>query len=403
MHPDTIRKIDRWVGVPLCFLTSLWLRVRESFGGRREPEAPQAIIFIGIAEIGALIVAHPAVRRARELYPHSRIMFVTATSGAEALALMGFEDRDLLLIRMSSISRLLQDLIRVRSQLKGIKISAAIILEPFARFSALLSVWIGSSLRAGFYRFLSEGGYLGNLLTHRLVYNPYLHASQTYVALIETIRESSTPEPLLKQTIPSQIENRLQIRMTAEEEQSMRRRLQDILSEVPLGKIVLLNPNASDIVPLRKWPSEHFAELTQALLEEADVTVVLTGSGEEWETCAALTRKIGSNRVINFAGQTTFRELIALYSISALLITNDSGPVHFSSTTGLPTLALFGPETPSIFGPMNPHAKVLYLGLACSPCISVHNQKKSTCTDNQCMKQISVSMVLEQAQQILHS
>ena len=105
--------------------------------------------------------------------------------------------------------------------------------------------------------------------------------------------------------------------------------------------------------------------------------------------------------MINFAGKTTFKELITLYSISDLLITNDSGPVHFASTTDIPILTLFGPETPKIFGPMSPNAKVISMELACSPCISVFNQKKSSCNDNQCMKQISVQMVLSEAQKIL--
>jgi len=129
----------------------------------------------------------------------------------------------------------------------------------------------------------------------------------------------------------------------------------------------------------------------------------LTGSLEEQEACADLARKIDTDRVINFAGKTTFQELITLYSLSDLLVTNDSGPVHFASTTNLPVIALFGPETPKIFGPMSPHAKVISLGLACSPCISVFNQKKSSCTDNQCMKQITVEMVIQETQKILRN
>ena len=163
----------------------------------------------------------------------------------------------------------------------------------------------------------------------------------------------------------------------------------------------MLNANASDIVPLRKWSLDNFVELGKRLLENPEISVVSTGSPEEQKACADLARKIGTNRVINFAGKITFKELITLYSISDLLITNDSGPVHFASTTNIPMIALFGPETPKIFGPMSPNAKVISLGLACSPCISVFNQKKSTCTDNQCMKQITVQMVIQETQKIL--
>ena len=163
----------------------------------------------------------------------------------------------------------------------------------------------------------------------------------------------------------------------------------------------MLNANASDIVPLRKWSLSNFVELGKRLLENAEITVVLTGSPEENEACADLALKIDPDRVINFAGKTTFKELITLYSLSDLLVTNDSGPVHFASTTDIPIIALFGPETPKIFGPMSPHAKTISLGLACSPCISVFNQKKSSCTDNQCMKQITVEMVIQETQKIL--
>ena len=146
---------------------------------------------------------------------------------------------------------------------------------------------------------------------------------------------------------------------------------------------------------------DRFVELGRKLLENSKITIILTGSIEEKQACEVLLRKINPDRVINFAGKTTFKELITLYSISDLLITNDSGPVHFASTTDIPILALFGPETPKIFGPMSPNAKVISMELACSPCISVFNQKKSYCSDNQCMKQISVQLVISEAQKIL--
>ena len=145
----------------------------------------------------------------------------------------------------------------------------------------------------------------------------------------------------------------------------------------------------------------RFVELGRKLLKNSTITIILTGSPEEKNVCKDLAKQINPARTVNFAGKTSFKELISLYSISDLLITNDSGPVHFASTTEIPILALYGPETPKIFGPMSPKAKVISMGLACSPCISVFNQKKSSCSDNQCMKQISVQMVLSEAQKIL--
>ena len=398
MHPDTMRFIDRWAGIPLCFFTSLliWKNKKTGIGA----ESNDTIVFIGIAEIGALVVAYPAIQEARKHHPQSRICFITAPAGKQTLELMGFEEKDILLIRTSSIQNILGDIVKIRNVFKKVRVSA-VVLEPFTRFSTLVATWIGASKRLGCHRFLAEGVYLGNLLTHRLVYNPHLHASQTYFALAKLLEEPESVEPTLKEVVASQIKNRLKIEIPENEHQILKQRLEGEISDFSFKKIVLLNANASDIVPLRKWSLSNFVELGKRLLENAEITVVLTGSPEENEACADLALKIDPDRVINFAGKTTFKELITLYSLSDLLVTNDSGPVHFASTTDIPIIALFGPETPKIFGPMSPHAKTISLGLACSPCISVFNQKKSSCTDNQCMKQITVEMVIQETQKIL--
>ena len=398
MHADTMRFIDRWVGIPLCFITSLLLWKNKKTGNRTE--STETIVFVGIAEIGALIVAFPAVQEARKQNPKSRICFITAPAGKQTLELMGFDEKDIFLIRTSSIHNILGDIVKIRNAFKRVSVSA-VVLEPFTRFSTLVAAWIGASKRIGCYRFLAEGVYLGNLLSHRLIYNPHLHASQTYFALAKLLEEPESVEPSLKEVVASQIENRLRIEIPENDQHTLKQHLQGEIPDFSLKKIVLLNANASDIVPLRKWSLSNFVELGKRLLENSEITVVLTGSQEEQEACADLARKIDSDRVINFAGKTTFKELITLYSFSDLLVTNDSGPVHFASTTNIPVIALFGPETPKIFGPMSLHAKVISLGLACSPCISVFNQKKSSCTDNKCMKKITVEMVIQETQKIL--
>jgi len=404
MHPDTMRLIDRWVGIPLCFLASLWpwKKLKSIFNSQfqKSPSSPKTIVFICIAEIGALVVAYPAIQEARRKFPKSRICFITAPAGLEALELMGFDEEDIFLFETVSVKSLIKGLFKIRTFFRERSVSA-IILEPFTRFSTLLSIWIKASQRVGFYRFKNEGVYLGNILTHRLVYNSHLHASQTYFSLAKALVEKESNEPLLKETIPSLISNRLQINVPDKEKQNLIERLKKECPENSLKKIVLLNANASDIVPLRKWPLENFVELGKILLENPEITVVLTGSKVEKNTCASLAMEINPKRTINFAGETSFKELITLYSISNLLITNDSGPVHFASTTEIPILALFGPETPKIFGPMSPKARVISMDLSCSPCISVFNQKLSTCKDNQCMKKISVEMVTNETIKIL--
>src|SRR5207237_378675 len=112
-------------------------------------------------------------------------------------------------------------------------------------------------------------------------------------------------------------------------------------------------------------------------------------------------KRVGSDRVICLAGRTTFRQLLILYTIADVLVTNDSGPGHFSSMTDLETVILFGPETPALYGPLGEHSHVILAKLACSPCVNVLNHRFSPCTNNVCMQSIEVEQVHEKVCQVL--
>ncbi|MCW5198635.1 glycosyltransferase family 9 protein, partial [Desulfobulbus sp. F3] len=102
----------------------------------------------------------------------------------------------------------------------------------------------------------------------------------------------------------------------------------------------------------------------------------------------------------NFAGAVTLAELPLLYSIALLMVTNDSGPGHFSSITPLPTFVLFGPETPKLYGSLG-NATPIFAGLACSPCVSAANHRKTPCTDNKCLQAITVDQVFAALEPLL--
>jgi ADP-heptose:LPS heptosyltransferase len=160
-------------------------------------------------------------------------------------------------------------------------------------------------------------------------------------------------------------------------------------------KLILLNPNAGDFLPLRRWPQERYSDLARRLLDELpEAHAVFTGLKSEAPAVETLVEAVGSSRCCSLAGMTTLRELLVLYSLSEVLVTNDSGPAHFAVLTPIDVVTLFGPETPSLFAASNPRNTVIFRGLACSPCVTALNNRQSVCRDNQCMKQISVEQVL---------
>ena len=91
--------------------------------------------------------------------------------------------------------------------------------------------------------------------------------------------------------------------------------------------------------------------------------------------------RTGSDRCINFAGAMSQEQLPALYTLALLMVTNDSGPGHFAAVTRMPTFVLFGPETPALYGPLG-NTTPIFAGLACSPCVSAANHRKTPCVDN---------------------
>ena len=239
-------------------------------------------------------------------------------------------------------------------------------------------------------------------MTHRIQHNAYMHISKAYLQLVESLNFDPKEVPMFKEPTQSLIATVPKYEPTGDE-----RRAVDALINEKLGKthqrpLILLNPNASDMLPLRKWPTDRFITLGQQLLSEyPDATIVLTGAPSEKTSCEKVREQFDDDRVISVAGYTTLRELLVLYSLANVLVTNDSGPGHFASLTDVDTVVMLGPETPELFGPMGDNIHMMWANLACSPCVNVFNHRFSPCTDNVCMQVISAESVYEKVKNLL--
>jgi ADP-heptose:LPS heptosyltransferase len=170
------------------------------------------------------------------------------------------------------------------------------------------------------------------------------------------------------------------------------------------ASLILLNPNASDLLPLRRWPPLRYVELARRLLERyPELFIVFTGAPTEAASINQLADEVSSSRVITLAGKTTLRQVLVLYTRSAILVTNDSGPAHFASMTPIRVVALFGPETPALFAARSPNETALWAGIACSPCVNAYNNRQSVCGNNLCMQAITVEDVFKEVTGIYDS
>jgi ADP-heptose:LPS heptosyltransferase len=95
---------------------------------------------------------------------------------------------------------------------------------------------------------------------------------------------------------------------------------------------------------------------------------------------------VKSPRCFDFAGQTELEELLGLFSLADILVSNDCGLAHLAMLTPIKEFVIFGPESPQVFGPLAENNHTIYSRWPCSPCLSVLNHRKSMCKDNWCLK-----------------
>jgi 3-deoxy-D-manno-octulosonic-acid transferase/heptosyltransferase-1 len=134
------------------------------------------------------------------------------------------------------------------------------------------------------------------------------------------------------------------------------------------------------------WDEAKFATLCDLIVTEFGLPVVFTGESSEGPI--ARIRSLMLVPSASVAGETSLRELAALYKTASVLLTTDSGPMHLAAAVGTPVVALFGPTSPERTGPYGEGHVVIRHGLPCSPCF------RKTCETLECMKTISVDEVL---------
>lgn len=392
---DTMRKIDRRAGIPICFFLSGINRLSLWFKKKSPVPSPKKILFIQISEMGSIVLAYSLFAKTRKQFPEAEFYFLTFSENRSAVDILDiFPETNIKTIEGNNLWTFLHSTVRVLRSLRKLKVDLTLDLELFSRFTSALSYLSGAHCRSGFYKFYNEGLYRGTFLTHKTSYNPHIHIAFNFIGLLDTYlfperdqpgpKIPPDPDEILLPTKKISLENKEKIRQKLKNENQ---------AAEDAEKLILMNPNASELIPIRRWPPDRYVKLAKKLLQHPGVFIILTGTSSERAEAEYIRSAINSPRCLNLAGRTSFSELIDLYNSADILITNDSGPVHFSAMTKIRSFIFFGPETPKLYGPLGKNSHVFYSGFSCSPCVSAFNQRKSACKDNKCLQAISVEAV----------
>jgi heptosyltransferase-2 len=161
--------------------------------------------------------------------------------------------------------------------------------------------------------------------------------------------------------------------------------------------------HATSTNPAKTWPMRHFQALATALVLEHQATVFFLGTPQDklyYETlCLELPDEV-QGRCVNWCGETTLLDSMALLTGMSLVVANDSGMVHMAAATNVPLVALFGPMDPQQWRPLSTNATVLtHPDLTCRPC-----RMKITCSHQYpCLTELTPERVLQACKAYLTS
>ncbi len=410
MNINVQRWIDRWVGIPLCAAVSLMDVLAKPFRSSRAAtqadQKPRAIVIILLSEMGSLVLAHDMFARLKTRYPDAQLHALLFGKNREILDLMQvIPQANVHTVDDGSLLGLVGSLLKAIHDLRAARVDVAIDCELFSRISSLLSFASGASVRVGFHRHTQEGLYRGSHINRRVPYNPYHHISAQFLTLARAI--DSTAVPASKQAIVLSGKPPPHVQLDPVLISSITQRLANDYPAISGKPLVLVYPGGG-ILPIRAWPLESYTTLCEGLVLDGCAVAVI-GLKDDKALAQQLVANVQSSApgsaVIDLTGYTrSIVELLALFHVARLLVTNDGGPGQFAALTPIWTLMLFGPETPALYAPLTPRCYSFYSQYPCSPCLTAYNHRSSPCDgDNQCLKVIAPSTVLAKARECLVS
>ena len=356
---------------------------------RRRPTLPVAapaarLLVIRPDHLGDLLFATPALTHLRRARPEAHIAALVGPWGQPVLANNPDID-DLLVCPFPGFTRRpapsLWDpyrlLIGQARWLRQQRFDEAIILRADHWWGALLAAWAGIPIRIGYA--IPE-------------VRPFLSQARPYVAgqhaVVQNLR---LIDPDLGAIVPTA--HPLRFQPTVEDERWTAQQL------ASTTRWVAIHPGAG--APVKAWRVEAWARVGDALASQAGVRVAITGGASEAPLAQAVAAAMRHDAVI-LAGQTTLGQLGALLRRCALVLGPDCGPLHLATAMGAPTVHLFGPADPRLFGPwgdMQQH-RVIMAEWACAPCDRL-DYTEAELPEHGCVREISEERVLEAALALL--
>jgi heptosyltransferase-2 len=341
-------------------------------------ESVRHIVVRGPNWLGDAVMCEPALRGLRRLFPQASLALLVKPAVAELFANYPAIDR-ILLYEDKGRHAGLTGKWTLAGELKRLRFDLAVLFQN-AFEAALLASLAGIPRR---YGYATDGrSFLLSEPVARPDRRTLLHQVHYYWDLLKPLGlTGEPPQP--------------ELFLSSEEEQSMTERLAK--AGIAAGDTVIgINPG-STYGGAKRWLPDRFADSAERLCRRLNESggrrasvVILGAKGEE-----RLGREIAAHLSAPSAvlsGATTIRELMAAVKRCAVLVTNDTGPMHVASAFRVPVVAIFGPTDWRTTSPSGAGHALVRHPVDCAPCML-----RECPIDHRCMSGVSVDQVYEAA------
>lgn len=355
---------------------------------------PQSILVRGVNWLGDAVMTTPALQRLRQAHPAARLTLLTPEKLAGLWQGQPFLDE---VVSVSASETVWQVARRLREK----RFSAALAFPNSLR--AALELWLarvparigaggrGRSLfltesvppRPGAIAMRKRSAHEVLRLVAAGAAPPVIpaesHHIYHYLRLGAALGASTEPlAPCLEVSWEQMEEVRRKFGLTSEN-----------------GPWIGLNPGA-EYGPAKRWPAERFVETALALRQKMACRWVIFGGLADREIAEQIVGGLPHDpgkAPLNLAGKTSLRELSAALKTCALVLTNDTGPMHLAAAVGTPVVAIFGSTAPELTGPIfSPQARIVRQPVPCAPCFL-----RECPIDLRCLRGVSPASVIEAA------
>jgi heptosyltransferase-2 len=323
--------------------------------------APRVLV-IQTAFLGDVVLTTPLFRAVKERWPESYVAALVIPETAPILAGLPTVDEVIAYDKRAGGAGEFRRIIR---KVRGERFD--VVLSPHRSVRSGTIAWLSGARRRIGYRESAAPFYY----SERVRRPPDRHETGRILALAEALGiEGTNPRP--------------DVALSDGEREAAR-------AAAGKQRYAVISP--SSVWPTKRWPAEGFAAVGD-YLRGRGYAVVITGSGNEREACAAVKGAMRSP-ALDFSGRTTPRELAALVAEGAVLVANDSAPVHLASAFDTATVAVFGATVPAQgFAPLASRSAVVEVrDLACRPC-GEHGGRRCPEKHFRCMMDLSPADVV---------